>query len=146
MSAARILVVEDEDLVRKFVKDILVSKGYDIQTAETAEAGLEQFGQHSFDVVISDVNLPGIDGIEMVKQMRASDPTIVPVVMTARRDQKTAVRAMRLGIAIIALKVSAISQIKPNCAIAPSGIASTNSTRYSIIERVPNRNWQHFSP
>ena len=72
-------------------------KGYDIQTAETAEAGLEQFGQHSFHVVISDVNLPDMDGIEMVKQMRASDPTIVPVVMTARRDQETAVRAMECG-------------------------------------------------
>ncbi|MCZ6633296.1 MAG: response regulator [bacterium] len=97
MPTARILVVEDEDLVRQFVEAVLVRKGYDIQTAETAEAGLEQFGQHSFHVVISDVNLPDMDGIEMVKQMRASDPTIVPVVMTARRDQETAVRAMECG-------------------------------------------------
>ena len=79
MLLARILVVEDEEQVRQSVDDVLIRQDYEVQTAESAEEGLERFEQQPFDVVISDVNLPGLDGIEMVKQMRALEAFLKPV-------------------------------------------------------------------
>jgi PAS domain S-box-containing protein len=104
MEAANILMVEDDESIRALVLSILGDLGHRVQSAETAEQGLALFDQGLFDVVLSDVNLPGIDGIEMVRRIRRSDPTVVPVIMTARRDQQTAVSALECGVRSFLMK------------------------------------------
>ena len=97
MLTTNILVIDDEKPVLDMLSTMLNSMGYEPHLCEDAEQGLEDFSNNVYDVVVSDVNLPGIDGIEMVQRMRKSDPTMVPIIMTGRHDQETAVRAIECG-------------------------------------------------
>ena len=98
MLPTNILVMEGEGATRNIVGDVLGKMGHRVWCAESGERGLDLFSQGLFDVVLSSVNLPGIDGIEAIRSMRSTDPTMVPVVMTSRRDQETAVRALECGV------------------------------------------------
>lgn len=98
MLPVHILVVEDEKMTRKLICNMLMNLGHQVVPSASAEEGLEAFEQHAFDVVVSDVNLPGTDGIEMVRRLRAHDPTLVAIIMTSRHDQEIAVRALECGV------------------------------------------------
>lgn len=98
MMRSRILLVDDNKVTCKVVEAMLKGMEYMVQVAHSGEQGLQRFSQEIFDLVVSDVNMPGIDGIEMIQQMRAVDPTMVPIIMTSRRDQETAVRALECGV------------------------------------------------
>ena len=97
MLTTNILVVDDEQPILDMLGNMLNSMGFEPELCPDAEQGLENFSGNVYDVVISDVNLPGIDGIEMMQRMRKSDPTMVPIIMTGRHDQETAVRAIECG-------------------------------------------------
>ena len=76
-----ILIVEDNALNRKLVRDVLRAKGYDTVETETAEEGLDLARQHSPALILMDIQLPGINGIEALERLRA-DPTTraIPVI------------------------------------------------------------------
>ena len=78
---SRILVVEDNEMNAKLVRDVLEFKGYLIDEAGTAEKGLSLAQEHTPDLVLMDIHLPGMDGIEALKHLR-SDPATrdIPVV------------------------------------------------------------------
>lgn len=94
---AQILIVEDEKVTRRMVEEMMQQAGYQVQTAGSGEEGLACFVRGSFEVVLSDVNMPGMDGIEMIRRMRLADPTLAPVMMTSRQDQAVAVQALENG-------------------------------------------------
>ncbi len=98
MFPTNILLVEDETITRKLVGNMLLELGHQVEAAGSGEEGLERFAQGLFPVVVSDVNLPGINGIEMIRRLKTSDPTLVPIVMTSRSDQETAVHALECGV------------------------------------------------
>jgi signal transduction histidine kinase len=98
MDPTRILVVEDEESVLNLMGHALSESGYAVAVACSGETGLELFRPGEYQVVVSDVNMPGIDGIEMIRAMKERDASFVPIVVTGVQDQRTAIRAMECGI------------------------------------------------
>ncbi len=92
-----ILIVEDDPLVRKTLASQLAKKGFDIAVAETGEGGVRAFGESSPDLVLLDVRLPDIDGLEVLRRIRERNRRAVILVMTAFDDMKTTVEAIKLG-------------------------------------------------
>ena len=81
MTAGRILVVEDNPKNLKLVRDVLQFSGYEVVAATTGEDGVRLAGEVSPDLILMDLQLPGIDGAEALRQIRASDQiNDVPVV------------------------------------------------------------------
>src|SRR5262249_10283318 len=96
MANELILVVEDNDKNRKLVRDVLTFKGYDIIEAESGEQGVRRAQERHPSLILMDIRLPGIDGIEALRQLRAEDATReIPIiamtasVMTADRQKIT---------------------------------------------------------
>ncbi len=92
-----ILIVEDDPLVRKTLASQLAKKGFDIAVAETGEAGVRAFAESSPDLVLLDVRLPDIDGLEVLRRIKDRNRRAVILVMTAYDDMKTTVEAIKLG-------------------------------------------------
>jgi two-component system cell cycle response regulator DivK len=81
MAGELILVVEDNDKNRKLVRDVLTAKGYRLLEAETGEEGLRLANEQRPELVLMDIQLPGIDGIETLRRLRADAATAtIPVV------------------------------------------------------------------
>ncbi len=95
--AIRVLVVDDDLIICKLLNKYLLDLDCVAETAHSAEEGLDLFGQSAFDLVIGDVQLPGMDGLEMVRKMRMADPMIVPIIMTVRQDQNVVMQALEVG-------------------------------------------------
>jgi two-component system KDP operon response regulator KdpE len=92
----RILVVDDEIQIRKALSVNLTARGYDVDTAESGEAALAQAAAHHPDLVLLDIGLPGIDGIEVVQGLRGW--TNVPIIILSVRDSEAdKVRALDAG-------------------------------------------------
>src|SRR4051794_2000574 len=97
MSAARILVVDDEQNARTALKALLSEEGFEVYEAKDGEQALELIGQPSPDVVLTDVRMPGMDGITLVKKARDGGADALFVVMTAFASIELAVQAMKAG-------------------------------------------------
>ncbi len=94
----KILVVEDEEIKRVSLVDDLSAKGYEAVPAATAEAALEELARDSFNVVVTDLRMPGIDGLELLKRIKAGvRPCPEVILMTAYGSIPLAVEAMRIG-------------------------------------------------
>ena len=98
MSGARILVVEDNPLNLKLVRDVLGAAGYDVVAAASGEEGLREATERPPDLVLMDLQLPGIDGFETMRRLRqgplAADVPVVAVTASAMpEDQANATRA-----------------------------------------------------
>jgi diguanylate cyclase (GGDEF)-like protein len=92
----RVLIIDDEQHIRTILSEIL-TENYDCQTASSAEEGLEVLGHTQFAVVISDINMEGITGLEMVPQILAVDPDTVVIMMSGAQTIESAVAALRVG-------------------------------------------------
>lgn len=86
-SSRRVLVVEDEPVINKMVADRLTAEGYDVLTAYDGPGAVAAFGEHSPDLVVLDVMLPGYDGHEVCRRIQAERP--VPVLMLTARTEET---------------------------------------------------------
>jgi two-component system KDP operon response regulator KdpE len=96
VSAGKILVVDDDPQIRRVMKATLVSHGYEVIEARTGEEGLETAGKESPSLVLLDMNMPGMDGLETCRALRAvSDVPII--VLTVRNTEKDKVAALDAG-------------------------------------------------
>jgi two-component system KDP operon response regulator KdpE len=93
----RVLVVDDEPPIRRFLRTGLSSQGYLVIEAEDGPSARAAMRQNAVDVVVLDLGLPGIDGFEVIKQMREQGSTIPIVVLSSRTDEAGKVRALDLG-------------------------------------------------
>lgn len=93
----KILVIEDELSVRLGISCTLEGEGYKVKTAENGINGIGLFEKESFDIVITDLRLPGADGIEVLKSVKNISPDTGVIMITAFADVKTAVEAMKQG-------------------------------------------------
>jgi DNA-binding NtrC family response regulator len=93
----RILVVEDDDTIRRTLGDVLGRAGYEVDQAETAGAGLEQFRAREYDLALVDLMLPDGSGLDALRAMRDSDPEALVVVMTAFPELRTAIASLKAG-------------------------------------------------
>ncbi len=93
----RLLVVDDERLICWSIRERLGRRGYEVVTAESGEQGLELIGGSSFDVMLLDVRLPGIDGVETLRRALSISPELVVLMMSAHGTVDLAVAAMKRG-------------------------------------------------
>ncbi|MBI5496153.1 MAG: sigma-54-dependent Fis family transcriptional regulator [Deltaproteobacteria bacterium] len=93
----RLLLVEDDRVVRVTLRDALVDAGYQVDACADGNAGWAAAQRESFDIVLCDVRLPGLDGIALMRRLREADPGLAVVLMTAYADYKDAVEVMRAG-------------------------------------------------
>ncbi|MGH3073710.1 MAG: response regulator transcription factor, partial [Gaiellales bacterium] len=92
-----ILVVEDEALITDFLRRGLEAEGYAVETAERGEDALACLPARPPDLVILDVMLPGMDGFEVLGAIRATDPDLPVIMLTARGEVADRVRGLDLG-------------------------------------------------
>ena len=97
MKETHILVMEDDQTISAALDMILTEAGYDVEVAETGEDALELFGQKGFDLIIADLKLPGIGGIEVIRQVKEKKPETEVIVITGVGTQPIAEEAMTLG-------------------------------------------------
>jgi len=96
MSGAQILVIDDEPAVLRALRANLVTRGYAVDAVESGEEGLDEFGKRPADLVILDLMLPGLPGLDVCEALRARSP--VPIlVLSARGEEATKVQALDLG-------------------------------------------------
>ena len=96
-SGVRVLVVEDEASQREVVGDILADEGYSVDLAVDGEQAIEKLEQQSYQVVVTDLKMPGADGLEVLRRALAADENCVVVLLTAYGTVDTAVQAMKDG-------------------------------------------------
>jgi DNA-binding NtrC family response regulator len=94
---SRILVIDDDESVRASMERMLRSAGYTVQTASTGEAGLDLARGGAFDVILSDMRMPGMSGVDVLKQLREHRVDSSFIVMTGFGTVDTAVESMKLG-------------------------------------------------
>ncbi|HMN67852.1 MAG TPA: sigma-54 dependent transcriptional regulator [Bdellovibrionales bacterium] len=94
---SRILVVDDEESIREFLEIMLRKEGYEVTCAEDGQAGLDIIKKKSFDLVISDLQMPNMTGIELLRQVKDQYPDLLFMMITAFGTTETAVEAMKLG-------------------------------------------------
>ncbi|MGB5175204.1 MAG: response regulator, partial [Thermoanaerobaculia bacterium] len=99
MPSARILVVEDRESLRRMLERALQQEGYAVTTCADGEQATSKLAQGSFDLVLTDLKLPGMSGIEVLRASREAHPRLPVVVLTAFGTVGTAVEAMKLGAA-----------------------------------------------
>lgn len=94
---ASVLVVDDEPIIRTNLAEFLQQEGFAVQTASTGELALEMAARHKFDVVLCDVNLPGLDGIEVLERVAQLSPETFVLLITAYATVESAVDAFHKG-------------------------------------------------
>ena len=94
---ARILIIDDERGIRNTLKDILEYEKHEIEVAATGEEGLEQLRNNSFDLAFLDVKMPGLDGIEVLKEVARRHPEMPVVMISGHGNIETAVDAIKKG-------------------------------------------------
>ena len=92
-----ILVVDDQSSVLELLRAVLESDGHTVDTAGDGESGVDKLRAGFHDLVIMDLRMPGIDGIEALQLMKGSSPQTGVIMMTAYASVETAVSAMKLG-------------------------------------------------
>jgi putative two-component system response regulator len=96
--AVRVLVVDDEDTIRLVLAKFLRTRGFDVATAESGVAALEQLSAAKFDLMLCDVRMPGMSGVELVPNALEADPDLGIVMLSAVNDAPTATEAMAQGV------------------------------------------------
>jgi type II secretory ATPase GspE/PulE/Tfp pilus assembly ATPase PilB-like protein/CheY-like chemotaxis protein len=99
VKSATILLVDDEDALRRVMRDLLARDGYEVVEARTGVEALDQVDRHAPDVVVLDLNLPGLDGYSVLAELRSRPATrdIPVIVLTAKGDEDNEVRVFELG-------------------------------------------------
>jgi DNA-binding NtrC family response regulator len=92
-----ILIVDDDPQLRQSFEKLLTDEGYTVQTASTGEASLAMVQEHIPDLVIMDVRLPGMSGLEAFQAIHEVEPKLPVIVMTAFSTTDTAIEATKLG-------------------------------------------------
>lgn len=108
----KILVVDDELSMREFLAILLKREGYAVDEAESAESALISLGEKGYDLVISDINMPGLDGISLLKRIKGDAPDTAVLMVTAFSTAEQAVEAMKLGAYDYIAKPFKVEEIK----------------------------------
>jgi response regulator RpfG family c-di-GMP phosphodiesterase len=92
-----ILVVDDEQVIREILADFLTMEGFDVRTAKDGEAALVELSRTRFDLVLSDLKMPNMGGIELLEAISQHTPHVVTIIMTGFGTVETAIDAMKRG-------------------------------------------------
>lgn len=92
-----ILIVDDDNVIRETLSDVLKKSGYEVYTEGSGSGAFSILKKHIIDLILLDMKLPDIDGLEVLKKIKEFDTDILVIIMTAYSDVQTAVSAMKLG-------------------------------------------------
>jgi two-component system response regulator AtoC len=155
----QVLIVDDEPNLRRILQAQLTRDGYDVLTAEDGEQGLHLLGEHHIDLIVTDLKMPKIDGMQLLREALREQPDLPVVMITAHGTVDTAVEALKLGafdyltkpfdkddvrqVVAKALKTRQLSQADAGATTTASDarfgiIGSTSSLGdlYAVLERV----------
>jgi EAL domain-containing protein (putative c-di-GMP-specific phosphodiesterase class I)/ActR/RegA family two-component response regulator len=111
---SRILLADDEESLLRAIERLLKRAGHEVETAQDGAAAIEKLKSGTFDLVVSDITMPGMNGIELLKHVREYDPDVPVLMMTGTPDVTTAVRALEYGALRYMIKPVATSEFMPN--------------------------------
>lgn len=94
---ARVLLVDDSFIVRELLRAVLADAGHEVQTAEEGESALAQVASHRPDVVVCDLQMPGLSGLDVVRALKEREPLLPTLILTEQSDVAVCVRALRAG-------------------------------------------------
>jgi len=112
MSGERILVVEDEEGMREFLRILLTKEGYEVVAFGEGAGALERFKEENFHAVITDIKMPGMSGMEVLKSIKQIDPSVPVIIMTGHGSMETAVEAVNNDAFAYILKQARNDEIK----------------------------------
>ena len=95
---SRLLVVDDEPRICDFVRDVLVREGHEVDTCLSAEQALDLARQRHYHLVITDLLMPGMDGIEFVRRLKRLREGLPVIVITGHSSTQTAARVLQVGV------------------------------------------------
>ena len=127
-----ILIVEDEKLLLTSLYKALSREGYKVISSTTGEEALDSFRESSPDIVLLDVRLPGLDGMQVLKTIRSMDNNVPIIIMTAFSGIKGAVEAMKLGAHDYIAKPFDIEELKfvlAKCLVSQKAVTEVNKIR-----------------
>src|SRR6266568_3959816 len=96
-NAPSILVIDDEQGILETLRILLKNEGFDVTIAQGGKAGLEQLKNSAPDIVLTDLKMPGVTGIEILSAVRGQDPETPVILMTAQASLQTAIQAVNEG-------------------------------------------------
>ena len=94
---ARVLVIDDEEIILSLFKETLEEQGHTVVTADTSAKGLAYVLQQDFDLILLDLKMPGTDGAELIREMRSVKDRLPVVIITGYPDSEMMERAMKQG-------------------------------------------------
>jgi putative nucleotidyltransferase with HDIG domain len=97
MAGEKILVVDDEEAIREVISTLLDAQGFRCTTCVNGKVGLEGFRKDSYDLVLSDIVMPEMDGLKLLAELRMADPDVPAIMVTAMHDISIALEAIRAG-------------------------------------------------
>ena len=108
----RILLVDDEETIRYVLRETLISEGYNVDIAEDAFQALERFKLASYDLIITDIKMKGMNGIQLIREIKRSDLDLKIIIITAYGSLETVKEAAKLGVVEMISKPFKIQEIK----------------------------------
>ena len=133
-----VLIVDDQEMVRGICREVVESLGYQPFQAEAGPQALEIIEQHPVDIVIADIKMPGMSGIELLERIKAGNPRIEVIIMTGYASVPSAVQAMKLGAADYIVKPFSSEEMKLLLARLAETLDLKDENRY-LRERLRSR-------
>ena len=134
MSALRkVLVVDDDAVVGKSFNRVLSQKGYVVTTAQNAHEALKQIREQSFDVVFTDIKMPGMDGVELAEQLKARQPWTPVVIITGYGTTENETRAKAAGVTDFMRKPLSPEMIEESAAHALLAPVAPMAARLEVV-------------
>jgi len=94
----KVLVLEDDPELRQVLESLLSDEGYAVSVAESGERAVELARERRFDVIVADIRMPGMDGLDTVQHLRGHDPQLQSLVMTGYASEEDPIRALHIGV------------------------------------------------
>jgi DNA-binding NtrC family response regulator len=90
-------IIDDEPVIHDVLGELLTSEGYEVEFSSSGDEALEKFAPQSADVILLDLLMPGLDGIEVLRRIKKIDPTVAVIIITAYGSVESAIAAMKIG-------------------------------------------------
>jgi CheY-like chemotaxis protein len=140
-SPLRILLVDDEAGIRQGLGDLLRTHGHEVRTADSADQAIERLRHHPTDLLITDLQMEGLDGLDLVRTAREIDPEIAAMVVTGYASLEVALEAVRLGLVDLIEKPFRARRVLEAVAAAPrrrrASVSEDGSFRQPLDRAAP---------
>ena len=118
MHRERVLIIDDEEYILNLSKDILSKDNFAVKTAMAGIDGLKLFEREPFDLILTDVKMPVMDGLDVIRQIRANNKEIPVIVITGHGTLDVAIKSLRLGAQGFILKPFTPAELRASVADA----------------------------